>query len=205
MTNAVSNITDISVTYLLSEGKFLSTRPITGNTFSFYSNTSELSNLLGFTSLNTNVLVNSQSVATEVDQDIPLYSDNSRYRDQNFLKSDHVANLNPNEGIFLDIEELRSQYNEDALGLDGGQLGTYSGQNMRRSFGLIPMDVSSGQVKRFKKTSDFDLVIDYTRPIEKLSRLTVKWVDKNGQVVDFNGLNDNSFLLRCHTLRKNLC
>lgn len=205
MTNAVSNITDITVTYLLSEGKFLFTRPTTGNTFSFYSNTSELSNLLGFTSSNTNVLVNSQSVATEVDQDIPLYSDNSRYRDQNFLKSDHVANLNPNEGIFLDIEELRSQYNEDALGLDGGQLGTYSGQNMRRSFGLIPMDVSSGQVKRFKKTSDFDLVIDYTRPIEKLSRLTVKWVDKNGQVVDFNGLNDNSFLLRCHTLRKNLC
>jgi hypothetical protein len=205
ITNAVSNLTDITVTYLISEGKFLFTRPTTGNTFSLYSNTSEFSSLMGFTSSNTNVLINSQNVPTEVDQDIPLYSDNSRYRDQNFVKSEHVVNLNPNEGVFLDIEELRTQYNEDAIGLDGGQLGTYSGQNMSRSFGLIPMDVSSGQIKRFKKTSDFDFVIDYTRPIERLSRLTVRWVDKNGQLLDFNGLNDNSFLLRCHTLRKNLC
>ena len=76
---------------------------------------------------------------------------------------------------------------------------------MRRSFGLIPMDVSSGIIKRFKKTSDFDFSIEYPRPIEKLSRLTVRWVDKNGKVVNFNGLEDNSFLLRCYTLRKNLC
>jgi len=205
ITNAVSNNTGISVTYLVSEGKFLFNRSTTGNTFSMYSNTSELSTLLGFTSSNTNVLINSSNVSVETDLNLPLYSDNSRYRDKNFLKSDHVANLNPNEGIFLDIEELRTQYNEDAVGLDGGSSGTYSGQNMARSFGLIPMDVSSGQIKKFKKTSDFDFAIDYTSPIEKLSRLTVRWVDKNGNVVNFNGINDNSFLLRCHTLRKNLC
>ena len=205
ITNAVSNNTGISVTYLTNEGKFLFERATSGNTFSMYSNTSELSSLLGFTSSNTNVLINSSNVAVETDLDLPLYSDNSRYIDKNFVKSDHVVNLNPNEGIFLDIEELRTQYNEDAVGLDGGSLGTYSGHNMSRSFGLIPMDVVSGSIKRFKKTSDFDFCIEYTRPIEKLSRLTVRWVDKNGQIVDFNGLNDNSFLLRCHTLRKNLC
>ena len=200
ITNAVSNNTGVSVTYLPAEGKFLFDRSTTENTFSMYSNTSELSELLGFTSSNTNVLINSSNVAVETDLNLPLYSDNFRYRDKNFVKSDHVVNLNPNEGIFLDIEELRTQYNEDAIGLDGGSLGTYSGKNISRSFGFIPMDVVSGTIKRFKKTTDYDYIINFTKPIEKLNRLTVKWMNKNGDVVNFNGINDNSFILRCHTL-----
>ena len=67
------------------------------------------------------------------------------------------------------------------------------------------MDVTGGAVKRFKKFSDYDMSIEYTNPIRKLERLTVKWVDKNGQLLNFNGLNDNSFILRFHTLRQNLC
>jgi hypothetical protein len=205
MQNAVSNLTDLSISYLVSEGKFLFTRPT--NPFSLYSNTAQLSSLLGFSNANTQSVLDSQTPAVYGGTlTVPLYTDNSQYINQNYIKSDHVANLNPNEGIFLDIEELRTMMNEDALGLsDGTGTGFYSGENMRRSFGLIPMDVSSGAVKRFKKTSDFDFCIDYPHPIEKLSRLTVRWVDKNGKVVNFNGLEDNSFLLRCHTLRKNLC
>lgn len=205
--NAVSNITDISIQYLVNEGKFLFTRPTSTATFSLYSNTAELSSLLGFSNANTQTVLNSQTPAPYGGTlTVPLYTDNSRYVDQNFIKSDHVANLNPNEGIFLDIEELRTIMNEDALGTNSGTgPGFYSGENMRRSFGLIPMDVTSGIIKRFKKTSDFDFSIEYPYPIEKLSRLTVRWVDKNGKVVNFNGLEDNSFLLRCHTLRKNLC
>lgn len=201
--NAVSNLTDISISYLVNEGKFLFTRPTSTATFSLYSNTSELSSLLGFSNANTQTVLNSQTPAVYGGTlTVPLYTDNSRYIDQNFIKSDHVANLNPNEGIFLDIEELRTITNEDALGLNNGPgPGFYSGENMRRSFGLIPMDVSSGAVKKFKKTSDFDFSIDYPHPIESLSRLTVRWVDKNGKVVNFNGLEDNSFLLRCHTVR----
>ena len=207
--NAVSNLTDVSIQYLVNEGKFLFTRPkaSVSNSFSINSGTAELSGLLGFSSSKTQVSIPSQTPAAYGGTTgVPLYVDNERYADKHFIKSDHVANLNPNEGIFLDIEELRTIMNEDALGLtDGTGTGYYSGENMRRSFGLIPMDVSSGAVKRFKKTSDFDFCIDYPRPIEKLSRLTVRWVDKNGKVVNFNGLEDNSFLLRCHTLRKNLC
>lgn len=205
--NSVSNLTDLSISYLVNEGKFLFTRPTSTATFSLYSNTSELSSLLGFSNANTQTVLNSQTPAAYAGTlTVPLYTDNSRYVAQNFIKSDHVANLNPNEGIFLDIAELRTIMNEDALGLNEGEgVGFYSGDNMRRSFGLIPMDVSSGAVKRFKKTSDFDFSIDYPYPVEKLSRLTVKWVDKTGKVVNFNGLENNSFLLRCHTLRKNLC
>ena len=105
----------------------------------------------------------------------------------------------------MDIEELRTPLNEEAVGLDGGTLGTFSGQVMTRSFGLIPLDVPSGSIKNFKKYSDYDLCVNYPYPIEKLDRLTVKWVDVNGQLVNFNGLEDNSFILRLHTTRKNMC
>lgn len=67
------------------------------------------------------------------------------------------------------------------------------------------MDVTGGTVKRFKKETDYDLSIDYPNVIKKLDRLTVQWVDKNGQLLNFNGLDDNSFILRFHTLRQNLC
>ena len=126
------------------------------------------------------------------------------YRDKEFILSDKVVDLNPYEGVFLDINELRTNSNEDAKSITGS-LGTYSGETMARSFGYIPMDVSSGSIKRFKKTSDYDFTIDYPYPIQTIDRLTVQWIDKNGTLLDFNGLEDNSFLLRFHTLRKNFC
>ena len=76
------------------------------------------------------------------------------------------------------------------------------GKNISRTFGLIPMDVNGGEIKRYKKTTDYDFAIDYPYPIQSLSKLTVRWVDKNGDIVNFNGLDDNSFLLRFHTFRK---
>jgi hypothetical protein len=70
---------------------------------------------------------------------------------------------------------------------------------------MIPMDVSSGFIKRFKKSTDYDLSIRYPYPIQKLDRLTVNWIDRNGNLVNFNGADANSFILRFHTLRKNMC
>lgn len=199
ISNAVSNNTNISMAYIVAEGKFMFSRD-DDTPFTLWSNTAELSHLLGFNSSNTQTLINSSNVAVSTGLDIPLYSDNLQYVGKDFIKSDHVANLAPNEGVFLDILEFRSNSNEDAVALDGGQLGTYSGQNISRSFGLIPMDVSSGAIKRFDKNSDYDFAIDYPHPIDSLSRLTVRWVDKNGQLLDFNGQNDNSFLLRFYTV-----
>ena len=92
-------------------------------------------------------------------------------------------------------------FNEDALALTGN---TYTGQNVSRTFGLIPMDVVAGGIKHFKKTSDYDFCVDYVNPIRKLDRLTVQWIDRRGKRLQFNGLEDNSFMLRIHTLRKNL-
>jgi hypothetical protein len=195
--NAVSNTSNIVVDYLEAEGKFLFTRDISPDgPFQMAPGTLEMAKLLGFDDTTT---LTSTNVAVETDLNLPLYSDNLLYRGKEFIKSTNVVNLNANEGVFLDIEELRTIFNEDAKSLTG------IGQTMARSFGLIPMDVTGGAVKRFKKFSDYDMSIEYTNPIRKLERLTVKWVDKNGQLLNFNGLNDNSFILRFHTLRQNLC
>lgn len=35
-----------------------------------------------------------------------------------------------------------------------------------------------------------------------MSRLTIRWVDRNGTLLNFNGLDDNSFVIRCHTVRE---
>lgn len=198
--NAISNTSNIVVDYLDAEGKFLFTRDTSPDgPFQMAPGTTEMAKLLGFDDTST---LTSTNVAVETDLNLPLYSDNLLYRGKEFIKSTNVVNLNANEGVFLDIEELRTIFNEDAKAITGN---TISGQTMARSFGMIPMDVTAGSVKRFKKFSDYDLNIDYPNPIRKLERLTVKWVDKNGQTLNFNGLNDNSFILRFHTLRQNLC
>lgn len=198
--NAISNTSNIVVDYLEAEGKFLFTRDTSPDgPFQMQPGTDEMARLLGFDDTS---LLTSTNVAVETDLNLPLYSDHLLYRGKEFIKSTRVINLNANEGVFLDIEELRSVFNEDARAITGN---TYSGQNMSRSFGLIPMDVTGGAVKRFKKETDYDLSIDYPNVIRKLDRLTVRWVDKNGQLLNFNGLDDNSFILRFHTLRQNLC
>jgi len=202
ITQAVSNISGVQSAYIASQGKMIFSRPTSTGPFSMCSNTAEMSNLLGF---NSEDVRNSSNVAATTGLDIPLYSDNSFYLGKEFIISDNVVDLNPYEGIFLDIKELRTNTNEDAKSIEPGTSGTYSGQNMTRSFGMIPMDVSSGNIKRFKKTTDYDFTIDYAHPIDKLDRLSIEWIDKNGALLDFNGLEDNSFLLRFHTLRKNFC
>ena len=202
--NAVNNTCSLSITYLQNEGKYLFSRPTSGNTFSMHVNSNVVADLLGFGASNTNVLINSSSVPYSSSNIVPLYSDNLRYRDRNFVKSDQVVNMHPHEGIFLDIQELRTLFNEDAVSMnDNQETGFYTGKNISRSFGMIPMDVNSGDIKRFKKLSDYDYLIHYPQILNKVDRLTIKWTDKNGDLVNFNGLEDNSFMLRFHTLRRN--
>jgi hypothetical protein len=55
-------------------------------------------------------------------------------------------------------------------------------------------------VKRFKKSSDYDIVVDFPYPIQSLDRITINWVDIYGQLINFNGLNANACLLRFHVI-----
>jgi len=202
ITTAISNTTAITVTYLASEGKFLFTRATGTGPFSMSINTLEAAKLLGFSPSVVGTVINSVNVAVQTSLTVPVYSDNTTYRGLEFIKSTTIADLSVAEGIFLDVEELRTICNENADKLATG-LDTPSGQTPSRSFGIIPLNVTSGSVKSFTKYNDYDLEVEFPYPIQKLNRLTISWLDKTGQIVNFNGSNDNSFLLRFHVIPEN--
>ncbi len=202
ITNAISNATAISVTYLTSEGKFLFTRATSTGPFTMCIRTEEAARLLGFSSSVVGTAINSSNVPVQTSLTVPIYSDNVTYRGNEFIKSTTIADLNVAEGLFLDVEELRTICNENADKLASG-LDTTSGQTPSRSLGIIPLDVVSGAVKKFKKSTDYDLEVSYPYPIQKINKLTVKWLDKTGQTVSFGGSDDNSFLLRFHVIPEN--
>ena len=158
ITSAVGNTTAITVNYLASEGKFLFTRATATGPFSISLATAESANLLGFDASLAGTVINSVNVAVQTSLTVPVYSDNVTYRGLEFIKSAKVADLNVTEGVFLDVEELRTICNENADKLASG-LDTTSGQTPSRSLGIIPLDVVSGSVKKFKKATDYDLEV----------------------------------------------
>jgi hypothetical protein len=78
---------------------------------------------------------------------------------------------------------------------------TYQSSTAATSFAMIHMDVPSGFVKTFKEKSDYTVSTLYPTRVDKLSRLTIRWLDINGLPVAFNGLENNSFTLRIRSLR----
>jgi hypothetical protein len=184
---------NVTITYLNNEGKFMFIR---NNYFKMNIATKEMASLLGFSFTGTNF--DSQDGNSN-----PEYMNNLLYKNIWYIKSQFVIDLNVNNSVFLDIQELRTIYNNCTP--QGDPLNTTNNNTSTRSFGLIPMDVSSGCIKHFKKSGDFNSEVDYPYPIMKLDRLTISWTDKNGNLLSFNGAEDNSFILRFHTLRKNLC
>jgi hypothetical protein len=93
--------------------------------------------------------------------------------------------------IFLDILELRTQATMCAQALP------FSGESAQNSFAMIQMDVPVDSVKHFKEETDFRVSADYAQPIDKLSRLTIKWLDSTGKPLDSQGV----FVLRVHTVK----
>ena len=194
--NATYNSSNVAITYLTNEGKFLFTR---NDAFSMTIATAELASLLGFSSQGT-----FPGTFPAVDANIDSnYAYNLVYQNKWYIKSQVVVDLNVNDSVFLDIQELRTIYNSCTP--QGNPLDTTNNNTANRSFGLIPMDVVSGSIKHFKKSTDFNSEVDYTYPIMKLDRLTISWTNKNGTLLSFNGAEDNCIILRFHTLRKNLC
>jgi hypothetical protein len=206
--NATQQSSNVCVAFLPGEGKFLFTRP---TSFTMNIMTQELASLLGFDFPFSN---------NATDASLTPFADNLRYMNKWFIKSKYVVEMNPYDEVFLDIQELRTMYNECAP--QGAPFSTMNNSSppeppfintqtgnfnstANRSFGMIPMDVVSGTIKRFRKMNDFDSQVEYTYPLQKIDRLTVSWTDKNGKLLSFNGAEDNSFTLRFHTLRKNLC
>lgn len=109
------------------------------------------------------------------------------------VKSERIVDFSLNEYVFLDIEEFRGPFFSDLSNLNS--------LNATNMFAVIPMDVYSGQIKTFKETSDYVMTQNLSNHMMTLSRLTVHWYDKNLRSINFQGFENNGFVLRVYTQR----
>jgi hypothetical protein len=194
--NNSSQMTGVSTAFNSADGKFIFS---SASTFTISTTSAQAAQMLG--------LAVSTSYNSAAASGVPVYQYNSAYTGKNILKSANVCDFTANEMVFLDIEELRTQ----KMHLSSKLVGYTSNVNnitsnvylpvntlASHAFGVIPMDVISGSIKTFKETSDYGMSIRFPHVIEKLSDLTINWRDINGQLLSFNGANNNSFMLRIH-------
>jgi hypothetical protein len=173
------------LSFLANEGRFLFTSSVS---FNVQANTTEMQRLLG---------VSSGSHASFAASSDPIFASDPTYTGKWLYKSTTLADMATNEYVFLDIDELRTTSVIDAKKLVGAS-GTTEGSTIRNTFGMIPMDVNSGCIKNYKETTDYKQWIQYTTPIPKIYRLTVRWTDSKGQLLNFQGFDNNAFTLRFH-------
>ena len=178
---AVTSNALATLDYLPDEGKFIFSN--TG-AFSITIQSEEFSKIIGLSNGSTH----SASLATNLD---PGYT--GKY----IVRSTTMIDLTLNDYIFLDIDELRTPHNIDARAIDGTS-GTVSGSNANRAFAPVILDVGSGCIKNFHENKDYRVSVAYPEPINVLQRLTVRWYDKDGKLLDFRGWDTNAFVLRIH-------
>lgn len=172
-----------NLTYLTDEGRFLFSA---GSSFTFSANTLELQTILG---------VGAGTLSSFTAASSPIYVNDPTYTGLSMYKSTTLVMLNVTEYVFLDIEELRTTSVLDAKKLING---TTDGLSIRSTFGMVPLDVTSGTIKNFKEGSDYKQYLDYDIPIPKIQRLTIRWLDSTGKPLNFQGFDKNAFTLRFH-------
>jgi hypothetical protein len=99
------------------------------------------------------------------------------------VKSIKIVDFSLNEYVFLDIEEFRTPFT-----------------NAGNMFAMIPMDVPSTQIKTFKENTDYIMSTKLTHQ-QTISRLTIHWYDKDLKLLNFQGFDNNGFILRVYTER----
>lgn len=173
--------TSLTLEYLPDEGHFLFS---SAASFTVFIHSAELSKMLGLSRGTTHT----SALAGPTD---PSYA--TKY----ILRSSTLVDMSLNEYVFLDIDELRTPNHVDTGSLQGNT-GTVSGSNANRNFAPVIMDVGSACIKNFHENKDYRVSVQYPEPIASLQRLTVRWVDKSGNPLDFRGWDTNAFVLRIH-------
>lgn len=181
MADAVTSSGTVTCDYLPDQGKFIFSN---ASVFSITNQSEEFARIVGL----SNATTYTATLATALD---PNYS--SKY----IVRSTTLVDLSLNDYVFLDIDELRTPHNIDARKLDGAS-GTVSGSNANRAFAPIVMDVGSACIKNFHENKDYRISVEYPEPINVLQRLTVRWFNRDGKLLDFQGWDTNAFVLRIH-------
>jgi len=196
---STNQLGSVSVTFNVADGKFIF---YYSSSFTISTQSTQAAQLLGIpvgTTLTS--FLNSGATAD------PAYVSNSLYTNKYMFKSNVVCDFTANEMVFLDIEEFRTQ----RMNLGSKLTGYLSNVNSTLSnvfmpvntsaahaIATIPMDVISGSIKAFKEETDYKMGVVFPHVVEKISKLTVNWRDINGNLLNFNGANNNSFTLRVH-------
>jgi hypothetical protein len=185
----VSNAT-ATVDYLDSEGRFI----FYGSLTSILPQTNEIATILG---LPVGAPTTSSTIASN-----PVYANHITYgSSSNYVKSADIVNMNLNEHIWLDIAEFRTPTTLDARRLvSSSNVRTTLSNTAATSFAIIPLDVPSGSIKSFKEFTDYTVSIEFPSRLDSLERLTIRWLDRSGVPLVFNGLETNSVTLRVHTV-----
>ena len=171
----------ITMTYLPEQGQFIFSST---SVFTLTINTDELAAMVGLPA-------NQTFTAALAGPTYPSYS--GKY----ILTSLTMVDFSLNDYVWLDVDELRTPFHVDTGALQGTS-GTISGSNANRAFAPIIMDVSSACIKNFHENKDYVISVNYPEPIRSLQRLTVRWVDKQGNLLNFQGWETNAFILRLH-------
>lgn len=181
LAQAVSSNALVTLDYLPQEGHYVFSNP---SIFTLQIQSQEFATMVGLATGTTYTA----SLASSLD---PAFS--GKY----IIKSTTLVDFSLNDYIFMDIDELKTPFHVDTGALQGTS-GTISGSNANRAFAPIILDVGSACIKNFHENKDYRVGVDYPEPINSLQRLTVRWIDKDGKLLDFRGWNTNAFVLRLH-------
>lgn len=160
-----------AIQYLQAEGKFVYLTNDSTSSITIHSQ--EMAKMLGLDNLKTYTV-----------SSLPVAVSGFSYG----VKSERVVDFSLNEFVFLDIEEFRTPFFSDAS----------SNTNAGNMFAVVPMDVPSTLVKTFKENTDYVMSQELTSQ-QTISKLTIHWYDKNLRHLNFQGFENNGFILRVHT------
>lgn len=179
LADVLSNVLPVQCQYHIEQGLFMFSNLSTS--FSLQFNTSEIRKCLG---------ISSDEILNSINPNTTPFPTNAAA----IVLSDQIADMSTSQSVFLDIDELRN----DTL-IDTKSKSNFPGTTVSRFFAPIPMDVQPGYLKTFSENRDFSYSIHFDTALPRLSRLTIRWTDADGQILNFKGYERNSFLLRVHT------
>jgi hypothetical protein len=194
----------LNVSYQSGFGKFIF---YANSTFTLQVNTYEMSQVTG--------MANATVYSSVLGSTNRVYAQDPTYSTKYLVLPSSLTTmvLNKNQSIYLDIAEFRSPSIIDAKAnnygtsypvappVGGGTtispvvVSTSGGLNIEGVSGIIPLDVPSGTVKVFKAKTECSLPIKFPTPLMNINKLTVRWLDYTGAVVNFNGYDHNNFVL----------
>jgi hypothetical protein len=88
------------------------------------------------------------------------------------------------------------------IGTNQIQRNQTSSQTPATSFAVIPLDVPVNFQRTFKEASDYAWSVTYPSRLDSIERLTVRWLDNSGAIVNFGNAaayDPNMFVLRVYT------